>query len=295
MGTFDPPETAAVLQTDLDESLKRSETEMPKGVTRLPLNRVEYWSDEELAKLDVVNIDVTVPNEKTTSGLGTTYSYPISRIRYLETRGFAARHDGADRVWGHIGTRDVTGWIFVSGYIRVKVKPGTNGFPALPTTESALRSVHPAALKPEEEELLQRSKQALAELAGKDLLKAAAARGRLMADIRAGRGALPGGTYAQQILETVTQRGNDYGHPSVNHQLTADLWSEWFSRKTGISVSFLAEDVCVFNILQKLSRLGERSKDDTWLDVMGFAENVSMLRPEQRNTGDDSTGADSPS
>lgn len=116
---------------------------------------------------------------------------------------------------------------------------------------------------------------------------------RLLEDVKNAEPTYPQGTFAQQILDTITSRGSDYGPPSVNHQLTADLWSSWLSRKTGKSLSLSAEDVCILNILQKLSRLGERSKDDTCLDVMGFMENVSMLLPEQRNHGGElgSTGA----
>ena len=96
---------------------------------------------------------------------------------------------------------------------------------------------------------------------------------------------VPGG-FAQKVIDTVRTRGKDYGHPSDNHQLTADLLSSFARRRFGLTpeqLTFTAEDVCTFNILQKLSRLAEATKDDTWLDVSGYAENVAMLRPDQRN------------
>ena len=40
----------------------------------------------------------------------------------------------------------------------------------------------------------------------------------------------------------------------------------------------------MINVLQKASRLAfGPSKDDSWLDILGYGENVAMLRPEQRN------------
>jgi hypothetical protein len=89
--------------------------------------------------------------------------------------------------------------------------------------------------------------------------------------------------WPEQIIETVACRGSAYGTPSSNHQLTANLWSAWLTRRMGIPIAFSAEDVCMLNILQKASRLAERTKDDSWLDIMGYSENVSRLEPEQRN------------
>lgn len=91
-------------------------------------------------------------------------------------------------------------------------------------------------------------------------------------------------SYVAKVLSTIKERRSDYAHPSANHQLTADLLSAWLTHKTGQEVSLSAEDVCVINVLQKLSRLAHVSKDDSWLDVVGYAENVAMLNPDQRNT-----------
>jgi hypothetical protein len=88
--------------------------------------------------------------------------------------------------------------------------------------------------------------------------------------------------YAAQVLETVRNRGSDYGTPADNHQLTADLTSNYLRRKLNLPVTITAEDVCMFNILQKVSRLAYTSKDDSYLDIAGYVENVSMLRKDQR-------------
>lgn len=93
---------------------------------------------------------------------------------------------------------------------------------------------------------------------------------------------VPGG-FAAQVTQTVRNRGSDYGHPSTNHQLTADLWSAYLSRRLGKEVRVTAEDVCMLNVLQKSSRLADGTKDDSWLDIAGYTENVAMLRPDQRN------------
>lgn len=89
--------------------------------------------------------------------------------------------------------------------------------------------------------------------------------------------------FAAQVLEIVRNRGGDYGTPADNHELTATLWTEWLSRRFGQTVIFTAEDVVMLNILQKCSRLANKTKDDSYLDICGYVENVAMLRKDQRN------------
>jgi hypothetical protein len=90
--------------------------------------------------------------------------------------------------------------------------------------------------------------------------------------------------FSQRVTDLVRNRGSDYGNPAENHQLTADMWSVWLSRRLRQDIKLSAEDVCMLNVLQKQSRLAFRTKDDSWFDVAGYTENVAMLRPEQRNT-----------
>jgi hypothetical protein len=97
-----------------------------------------------------------------------------------------------------------------------------------------------------------------------------------------GEDSVPGG-FAAQVTQTVRNRGSDYGHPSTNHQLTADMWNAYLSRRLGKEVRMSAEDVCMLNVLQKASRLADGTKDDSWLDIAGYTENVGMLRRDQRN------------
>jgi hypothetical protein len=89
--------------------------------------------------------------------------------------------------------------------------------------------------------------------------------------------------FAPQIAKTVRERGNSYGSPGDNHQTTADLFSIWLSRRLGVKLVLSAEDVCALNVLQKLSRAAFSSKDDTWLDISGYTENVAMLPKSKRN------------
>jgi hypothetical protein len=89
--------------------------------------------------------------------------------------------------------------------------------------------------------------------------------------------------FAPEVLRLVRERGDSYGSPAENHQLTADLWSAWMSRRLRKDIKFSAEDVCMLNCLQKQSRLAFKTKDDSWFDLAGYAENVAMIRPDQRN------------
>src|SRR5690606_33970194 len=43
------------------------------------------------------------------------------------------------------------------------------------------------------------------------------------------------------------------------------------------------EDVCIFNIFQKLARLAHVTHDDSLLDIVRYVENIAQLAPHQRN------------
>lgn len=66
-------------------------------------------------------------------------------------------------------------------------------------------------------------------------------------------------------------RQRDYGHPSDNHGRTAMLWTHYL----GIPVT--ADDVCMLNILQKVSRARHKLTRDTLVDVAGYARNAEMI------------------
>jgi hypothetical protein len=83
--------------------------------------------------------------------------------------------------------------------------------------------------------------------------------------------------WAKKARETVRERGTVYGDPLENHGTTAALWSAY------LRVPITAEDVCVLNILQKISRIREQPRhEDSWLDVIGYAINVELIGEKRR-------------
>lgn len=66
-------------------------------------------------------------------------------------------------------------------------------------------------------------------------------------------------------------RRADYGSPADNHARTALLWSAYL----GVTVS--ATDVCMLNILQKVSRQRHACKRDNLVDIAGYAANADLL------------------
>jgi hypothetical protein len=78
-------------------------------------------------------------------------------------------------------------------------------------------------------------------------------------------------------------RNSDYGHPLDNHTATADLMSAYLSRKHGVSVKMDAEDVCIFNVLQKVSRLANTpGHRDSLVDIGGYVGCVEMIQDERK-------------
>lgn len=93
--------------------------------------------------------------------------------------------------------------------------------------------------------------------------------------------------FAARTAQLVKDRGSKYGRPENNHGLTARLFSAYFNQKTisqngGVKI-FTAEDVCIFNILQKISRNAFVSNDDSYFDIVGYCENIAKLPWWARN------------
>lgn len=76
-------------------------------------------------------------------------------------------------------------------------------------------------------------------------------------------------------------RMRHYGHPADNHACTAAMWSAYLSRTLGLTVKLSAEDVCMLNILQKVSREANLPKRDNLVDIVGYARNVELI--QERN------------
>ena len=83
-----------------------------------------------------------------------------------------------------------------------------------------------------------------------------------------------------------SDRNQQYGHPSDNHGTTAAFWNVYLNakmvRRGARSGPFLfsAEDVCWFNVLQKISREVTTGiqKRDTLVDAAGYVGNIEMVR-----------------
>lgn len=71
---------------------------------------------------------------------------------------------------------------------------------------------------------------------------------------------------------TTIDRNQDYGHPADNHGRTAEFWS------TFLGMEITSEQVCMMNILQKVSRGMAVLTHDTLVDIAGYSRNVEMIR-----------------
>ena len=78
------------------------------------------------------------------------------------------------------------------------------------------------------------------------------------------------------IEDIVNERGKDYGHPSINHNRTARLYTAYLESTGRKEIS--AHDVCMLNILQKISRtLNGNPTEDTLQDIAGYALNAQIV------------------
>lgn len=89
-------------------------------------------------------------------------------------------------------------------------------------------------------------------------------------------------SYIKQVLDILSQRQENYADPSINHQITATMWNAFLSPRPH-PIVLTPEDVCIFNILQKISRLSHATHDDSLIDIAGYVENISKLHESQRN------------
>jgi hypothetical protein len=82
---------------------------------------------------------------------------------------------------------------------------------------------------------------------------------------------------AQEASAIVEERGESYGPPSENHSCTASFWRDYIKRRYNVELPLDAEDVCWFNVLQKISRQAHVRKRDNSVDIIGFVINSDML------------------
>jgi hypothetical protein len=89
---------------------------------------------------------------------------------------------------------------------------------------------------------------------------------------------------AQDVIHGA--RSRDYGAALDNHTATADMLSAYLRRKYGFPLELTAEDVCLFNVLQKVARLANTPDHrDSLVDIAGYAGNVEMVQQERARRG----------
>lgn len=81
----------------------------------------------------------------------------------------------------------------------------------------------------------------------------------------------PGSILFDAEMAVNGSRQADYGTPAENHGRTAALWSAY------LGVKVTARDVCMLNILQKVSRERHCAKRDNLVDIAGYSENASRI------------------
>ena len=84
----------------------------------------------------------------------------------------------------------------------------------------------------------------------------------------------------KELLEeafTIVSKGRNesYGHPIVNHTRTAGLFAAYMMGKKPSDID--AEDVCMLNVLQKISRHAHSRGRDNLVDIIGWATNAHTV------------------
>lgn len=69
-------------------------------------------------------------------------------------------------------------------------------------------------------------------------------------------------------------RREAYGSPLESHGRTAELWTAY------LGVRVTPRQVCMMNILQKVSRDAHRPGEDNLVDIAGYARNAEICEKE---------------
>ena len=83
----------------------------------------------------------------------------------------------------------------------------------------------------------------------------------------------------QECVDVITgDRNRDYGDPWENHERTAEIFRWWIKSRFGVDVAINALDICMFNDLQKSSRLANSIDHwDSWKDKAGYCGNAGVI------------------
>ena len=74
------------------------------------------------------------------------------------------------------------------------------------------------------------------------------------------------------VRVVIGERNDDYGNPLFNHSVTAELWSAY------LGAPITPEQVCMLNILQKISRSVTVITPDTLADIIGYTMNIEIIQ-----------------
>lgn len=80
---------------------------------------------------------------------------------------------------------------------------------------------------------------------------------------------------AAQIVDG--DRNEAYGDPDGNHGATAALWNAYLYRRYHYVATLDARDVCMLNVLQKVSRDAHWRQRDNLVDICGYARNAEII------------------
>ncbi len=75
-------------------------------------------------------------------------------------------------------------------------------------------------------------------------------------------------------------RQRDYGSPASNHKRTAAMWELYVAARyqsEGDDYEQDGFDVCMENILQKISRLAHHRTHDSVVDIIGYGANAASI------------------
>lgn len=75
----------------------------------------------------------------------------------------------------------------------------------------------------------------------------------------------------EEAAAIMVDRQQRYGPPQPSHDHTAEMWSAYLKHP------ITAKDVCMMNILQKVSREAFRHTRDNLVDIAGYAANAAVL------------------
>ena len=74
---------------------------------------------------------------------------------------------------------------------------------------------------------------------------------------------------------TSDDRQKTYGHPADNHGGTAAMWTAYLGKR--LNAPLTARDVCLMQVLVKVSREAHAPKRDNLVDICGYARNAEMI------------------